>query len=163
MGDKIVSIVTTTILLLIFMVLVAFISTDSQIDKANRAVKELTEEIQYKGYITMEQYNAALLKIPLKSAKLNITHIMLDEFSRYTNGTLDMVFTTQILERMQANDGIYSGLSDKPIKVGDQIQIDLVITERTFFDVLISIVAGGSSPNTRILTSESGVILNTKY
>jgi hypothetical protein len=157
MGEKIVTIVTTVVLLLVFLVLIAFISTDMQISRSTRIVRELNEEIQYRGYITMEQYNRALLRIPLRSARLNLTHIHLDEFSEYEPGVLDMSFNAQIMQRMLANQGVYD-----LFKVGDQIQIDLVITERTFFDVFIGMVAGRSASGIKILSSESGVILNVR-
>ena len=56
MGNKIVTIVTSFITLMVFVLLVAFISTDSQIDESQQRIQEFTETVQYKGCITSVSY-----------------------------------------------------------------------------------------------------------
>ena len=194
MGDKITTIVSTFIILLVFMMAVAFISTDTQIDESKRIVRNLTETVQYKGYITYDQYEDAVNSIPFKNVRLNITHIISpvnntvydDTTSNpYEIGTLDMRFMSQIMNGDESSDGyiigtdtqgnsIYSGylLNDGgnienqgiyKFNVGDEVKIDLVITENTFFDVVAGIVNGLHTSPVRILTSDSGVIVNAKY
>lgn len=195
MGNKITTIVSTFIILLVFMLAVAFISTDTQIDESKRVVQNLTETVQYKGYITYDQYEDALNSIPFNNVKLNITHIMSPKNntiiaggsggSTYEIGTLDMRFMSQIMNGDGSNTGylmgidgegnsLYSGfllnssgdIANQGIykfSVGDEVKIDLVITENTFFDTLASIINGANISPVRILTSESGVIVNAKY
>lgn len=187
MGNKITTIVTTVITLLIFMVVVAFISTDSQIDQSKQIIKSLSEEVQYKGYITYDQYMAALEAIPFRNAKIELTQIRYDGDNTYKPGTLDMTFTTQIMgsatnkgEQISTlPDGapIYSGTllyesigTDDAdcdgiykFEIGDQIKIDLIVLDRTFFDGVLGVITGKGTSNIRILTSESGTILNEKY
>lgn len=177
------------------MLTVAFISTDTQIDESRRIVQNFTETVQYKGYITYDQYEDALQSIPFRNARLNITHIMSPKNnvviaggsggSTYEVGTLDMRFMNQIMNGDGTNTGflmgidgagneLYSGflLNDSgdtanqaiyKFSVGDEVKVDLVITENTFFDTLARIINGVSSSPVRILTSESGVIVNAKY
>ena len=187
MGNKITTIVTTVITLLIFMVVVAFISTDSQIDQSKQIIKSLSEEVQYKGYITYDQYMAALEAIPFRNAKIELTQIRYDGDNTYKPGTLDMTFTTQIMgsatdkgeqiSTLPDDTPIYSGTllyesigtddadCDRIYKfeIGDQIKIDLIVLDRTFFDGVLGVITGKGTSNIRILTSESGTILNEKY
>ena len=65
MGNKIVTIVTSFITLMVFVLLVAFISTDSQIDGSQQRIQEFTETVQYKGCITYDQYMDLINSIPL--------------------------------------------------------------------------------------------------
>lgn len=182
MGNKITTIVTTVIILIVFMMMAAFISTDTQIDESKQIIRSFTEDIQYKGYLTYDQYIDVVNSIPYKNIKIQITHIKRDDYSTYRPGTLDMSFTTQIMGgandkgyKIHTNDGdIYSGTllctsGDKDnqgiykFEVGDQVQVDLVVMESTFFDAVVGTLTGKGSPAVKILTSESGVILNTKY
>lgn len=193
MGDKITTIVSTFVILLVFMLAVAFISTDTQIDESKRVVRNLTETVQYKGYITYNQYEDALNSIPFNNVRLNITHIISPSNNQAFNvdsnpheiGVLDMRFMNQIMNGNGSDTGyiigadgdgneIYSGylLNDTgspenqgiyKFSVGDEVKIDLVITENTFFDTVARIVNGVHTSPVRILTSESGVIVNAKY
>lgn len=182
MGNKITTLVTTVIILMVFMLMTAFLSTDNQIDQSKQAIKDLTETIQYKGYITYEQYMDTVGKVPFKNIKIQITHIKRDDYNVYKPGTLDMEFTSQIMGSPSdpgyeistgnglVNSGtlLYSGsdITARGIykfRVGDQVQIDLVVMESTFFDSIFGTMTGKGSPSIKILTSESGVILNEKY
>lgn len=196
MGNKIITMVTTFVTLIAFIILVAFISTDSQIDESKQLIREFTETVRYKGYITYDQYNDLLNKIPYKNVKVQITHFVNDLYSTetYSPGTLNMRFTSQILGtpdssdsthsdgklrgyKIRTTDGrdIYSGTllyngndpdTDRGIykmQVGDQIQVDLIVMERTFFDAIVGTLTGSGTPSMKILTSSSGVILNEKY
>lgn len=183
MGNKIVTIVTTFIVMIAFMVLTAFISNDMQIDEAKKVVSNLVEEIQYKGYITNSQYMDAINSIPYKNIKLQITQFKQDKYNIYLPGTLDMVYTSQILGDVN-DDGyiinkngeeIISGtlLRNKDdniesngiykFEIGDQVQIDLVVLESSMYDVLIGIFTGRGIPSIKILTSDSGVVVNEKW
>lgn len=193
MGEKISALVSTFVILLVFMLMVAFISTDTQIDESKRVVQNLTETVQYKGYITYDQYEDTLQSIPLKNVRLNITHIMGAENEAavggsggsYEIGTLNMRFMSQIMNGDGSSTGyllgvdnegnqVYSGYllnnSGNPennaiykFRVGDEVKIDLVTMDRTFFDTLASVFAHVAPSPVRMLTSESGVIVNTKY
>lgn len=182
MGNKITTIVTTVIILIVFMMMAAFISTDTQTDEAKQVVRSFTEDIQYKGYVTYDQYMDAVNSIPYKNIKLQITHIKRDDYNTYKPGTLDMKFTTQIMGgsndkgyAIHTNEGdIFSGTllctsGDKSnqgiykFEVGDQVQVDLVVMESTFFDAVVGTLTGKGSPAVKIMETTSGVILNTKY
>lgn len=182
MGSKITTIVTTVIILFTFMIMVAFITTDTQIDTSKQVVRELAEEIQYKGYITIEQYTDTINKIPFKNISLQLTHIQADDYNTYKPGTLDMKFNTQIMGSA-TNEGYTIHTSSGDIKsgtllcstgdinnqgiykfrVGDQVQVDLIIMENTFFDAIVGTLTGENSNAIKMLTSEGGVILNSKY
>lgn len=187
MGNKITTIVTTVITLLIFMVVVAFISTDSQIDESKQIIRSLTEDIQYKGYITYDQYINTLESIPFRNIKIELTQMKYDDDNTYKPGTLDMAFTTQIMgdatnkgeqiSTLEDGTPVYSGTllyesvgTDDAdcdgiykFEIGDQIKIDLVVFDRTFFDGVLGVITGKGTSNIRILTSETGTILNEKY
>lgn len=182
MESKLTNIITTVVILLAFMIMVAFVTTDNQVDISKQQVRQLTEEIQYKGYVTIEQYTDTLNKIPFKNVSLQITHIQADDYNTYKPGTLDMKFNTQIMGSatdegytIHTNSGdIKSGtllcstgnIDNQGIykfEVGDQVQVDLILMETTFFDAIVGTIVGNGSPYIKMLTSESGVIVNTKY
>lgn len=187
MGDKITTIVTTVIILIVFMMMTAFLSADTQLDQAKQLVNSFAETVQYKGYITTDQYSKLVSDIPYNNMKLNITHIIRDknidsgtdnedvtlQTTTYAPGTLDMKFNGQILSEMF--EGSYDidtdgdGSIDDEISgiycfnIGDEVQVDLYVMEDTFFDVISRVVTGKSASPIKKITSESGVILNEKY
>lgn len=169
MGEKIVTLVTTTIILLVFMLLISFIATDTKIDQSVKLVESFTETVQYKGYITMDQYQELLGKIPFKSIKLNLTHSLRDVNNEFLAGTRDMVYTTQIMGDVNTKNTLMCNVGkaeEKGIyymKVGDQIKVDLVLQSPTLFDTMAGAILGQGIGPTKILTSCSGVILNEKY
>lgn len=186
MGNKIVTIITSFVLLVSFILMVAFISTDTQNDKSKQLVREFTETVRYKGYITYDQYTQLINSIPYKNIKVQITHIVNNgnDEKEFAPGTLDMRFTSQIIGdeeeigypiRTANGIDIYSGTllysgshpaTDEHIykmQTGDQIQIDLFVMEGTFFDSLVSAFTRVESPSIKILTSASGVVMNEKY
>lgn len=161
MGNKLTTIITTVVILIVFMMLTAFLAADTQLDQAKQTVRSLTETVQYKGYITADQYNHAISEIPYKNMRLNITHIKRDNYkngidSGYLDGTLDMEFTSQVLKDV-VTDRIHK------FQIGDEVQIDLMVMDGTFFDAISSMVMGSPSSAVKMITSESGVILNEKY
>lgn len=182
MGNKIVTIVTTFVVFMAFMLLTAFISNDMQIDEAKKVVSNLVEEVQYKGYITNSQYLDAINSIPYKNIKLQITQFKQDKYNKYLPGTLDMVYTSQIMGSVD-NEGYAINKNGEVIKsgtllcngsnienngiykfeVGDQVQIDLVVMENSIYDVLSGVITGRGVSSVKILTSESGVIVNEKW
>lgn len=183
MGNKITTIITTFIVLMIFILMVSFITTDQQIDTSVSAVQNFAETIRYNGYITYDQYVSLLNKLPYKYMRVEITHILADNDNKYSNGTLDMRFTSQILgdkdnigyivktiEDVDINSGtlLYNGSPTTSrgiykMAIGDQVQVDLVVMDTTFFDSIISIISGKATSPIKILTSASGVVLNEKY
>ena len=188
MGNKIVTLVTSFVTLIIFVLLVAFISTDSQIDESQRLVKEFTETVQYKGCITYDQYTDLVNQIPFKNIKIQLTHIVSDE--EKAPGVYDMRFSSQILTGDGAgatdNRGFKLGIdkdgnatytgyllntnygadNDKGIykmNVGDQIKVDLVVMDGTFFNTLVSAITGADNSAMKMIASSSGAVLNTRY
>lgn len=187
MGNKIVTIVTAFITLMVFVLLVAFISTDSQIKESQRLVQEFTETTQYKGCITYDQYTDLINKIPFSNIKVQLTHIINNE--DVDPGVYDMRFNTQILTGVgvdkvdnqgfklgidkdgkttytgyllnthssEGNNGIYK------MNVGDQIKVDLIVMDGTFFNALVSAITGADNSAMKNIASSSGVILNTRY
>lgn len=182
MGNKIVSLVTTVILLLMFLIMMGFMSADRQNDNSKRIINDLTQEIQYKGYITYERYLDAINKIPYGNMMIRITHIKKDDFHKYKNGTLDMRFMSQIMgdkndegyETNTAEGVVKSGtllcesgdVGNRGIykfEVGDQVQVDLVVMESTLWDNITGVITGRGTPGVRIIATKSGVIVNAKY
>lgn len=190
MGNKIVTIVTSLLMMVALIVLVAFISTDEQIDESDRLVQEFTETARYKGYITYDQYMNLINSVPYNNFKVQITHFANNTDESYSPGTLNMRFTSQILGSTDAllgedprgykirttnGNDIYSGRllyngndpdTDPGIykmQVGDQLQVDLVIMENTFFDAVVGTLTSEGVPSMKIISSASGVVLNEKY
>lgn len=195
MGNKIVTIVTSFITLMVFVLLVAFISTDSQIDESQQKIQEFTETVQYKGCITYDQYMDLINSIPFNNIKVQITHIVNNDVDTYDPGVYDARFTSQILTGKGAGPvigdnanraGFLLGVdrdgnetntgyllntasgndNDKGIykmNVGDQIKVDLVVMDGTFFNALVSTLTGSTNSSMKIVASSSGVILNTRY
>lgn len=177
MGHKISSIVTTFVTLLAFILLVAFISSDTQLDDSRKLVTEFTETVQYKGYITYDQYMSLVDSIPYKNCKVQLTHFKRDnDTTGKTKGALDMVFTDQIMGNATvAPTGDIKGTllytnNAKPeysniyvMEVGDQIQVDLIVTEGTFFDTIVGTLSGRGTPAMKKVASASGVIVNAQY
>lgn len=199
MGNKIVTLVTTFITMLAFVLIVSFISSTVQIDETNKLINEFTDTVRYNGYITLDQYSSLINEIPYKNVKLNITHFYTDSdtditSAEYTNKGKDMRFTSQILtggaavdepalpgyQLYSLSDGgkILSGslLYDSEsaggnkadshiykMQVGDEIQVDLICLEDTFFDTIVSLISGSGTSGMKIIASASGVILNEKY
>lgn len=202
MGNKIVTMVTTFIILLVFMLMISFITTDIQANETERLISEFTETARYNGYITLEQYSRLISKIPYKNIKLNITHKVSNsdieyDTDQYANAlnALDLRFTSQILgsSDSSANEQeqkgyklytlsnstvVYSGtllgngkaeaneIVDSHIykmRVGDELQIDLVTFEKSFFDVIASALTGADNFEMKVIASASGVVLNEKY
>lgn len=186
MGNKITTIVTTVIILIVFMLMTAFLSADTQLDQAKQVVSSFAETVQYKGYITTDQYSKLVSDIPYTNMKVNITHIVRDTDTdldvnedvsidqiAYKPGTLDMRFNSQILSEM-FEGGSYidtdgDGTKDTELSniycfnTGDEVQVDLYVMDSTFFDVISRVVTGKSISPVKQITSESGVILNEKY
>ncbi len=195
MGNKIVTLVTTFLMLMVFVLMISFITTDIQANDTERLVSEFTETVRYNGYITLDQYTKLVSSIPYKNIKLNITHKVSNLPDQYNtseyadkHGVMDMRFTSQILGTSESkgellykiNDtvSVYSGtlLGETAnstteridghiykMRVGDEIQVDLVSFEKSFFDVVASMITGSTSFQNKIIASSSGVILNEKY
>lgn len=187
MGNKISTIVSSFILIMVFICLISFISFDIQSRRAEEAISNFTEEIRYNGYITLGQYLSLANKIPYNNAKIQITHIIADKEGKYSPGTLDMRFMSQIMgsDKSDAGDKIKGhndeGTIDRGtllctkdstgkdnynmyrMEVGDQVQVDLVVSGGNVFDTIISSITGSSAPPMRILNSYSGVVMNEKY
>lgn len=186
MGNKIVTIVTAFITLMVFVLLVAFISTDSQIKESQRLVQEFTETTQYKGCITYDQYTDLINKIPFSNVKVQLTHIINNE--DIDPGVYDMRFNTQILTGVGVDSTINRGFKlgiDKDgnttytgyllntqstndngiykMNVGDQIKVDLIVMDGTFFNAIVSAITGADNSAMKSIASSSGVILNTRY
>ena len=169
MGEKITTMVTTAVILLVFMLLISFIATDTKIDQSVKLVESFTELVQYKGYVTLDQYNELIAKIPFKNIKINMTHTLRDVNNEFTSGTRDMVFTTQMMGSPDTPNTLLC-VTGKPeeqkiyyMKIGDQFKVDLILQSPTLFDMMSSAILGESAGPSKMLTSCSGVILNQKY
>ena len=97
MGNKLATIVSTFVVLISFVLLVAFISTDEQIDKSTQLIQEFGDTVRYKGYITHDEYINLVNNIPYKNFKVQMTHGLNTTDKVYTPGTLNMRFSAQIL------------------------------------------------------------------
>lgn len=180
MGNKVTTIVSLFIILLIFMGLISFICTDMQEREAQQMVQEFTEDVRYKGYITLGQYNSLINKIPYNNIKLQMTHIIADRDGTYNPGVLDMRFSRQILGSAGDNGGEIRGhsiegsmhrgtlLSESTgnmyrLETGDQFQVDLIVMEGSLFNQVLEAITGTSTSSMRIMASASGVVLNEQY
>lgn len=187
MGNKITTIVSSFIILMVFILLVSFISFDMQSRRAEEAVSAFTEEIRYNGYITLGQYLSLVNKLPYNNAKIQITHIVADKNGEYSPGTLDMRFTSQIIGTAEGDpNDLIGGHNDEGaiergtllcettqdnkanynmyrMEVGDQVQVDLIVSSSNVFDTIISSIVGSHTAPMRILNSYSGIVMNEKY
>lgn len=185
MGNKIVTLITTFVVLMAFILLVAFISTSEQLDRSDQLIQEFTETVRYKGYITHDQYISLVNSIPFTDFKVQITHFLENEDLVLSPGVSNMRFTRQILGNGNSDKGypirgengttFYSGTLlytqtspdvDKGIykmQVGDRIQVDLILMEGTFFDSIVWAITGSGVNELKKVSSASGIILNEKY
>lgn len=182
MGHKISTIVSSFIILLVFMCLISFICTDMQAREAEKLVQSFTEDVRYKGYITLGQYNSLLTHLPYKNTKIQMTHIIADRDGTFGPGVLDMKFSKQIFgDANDLGDKIRGKSENGPInrgtllcnssgnnnmyrmEVGDQFQVDLIVLEGSFFDSVIQAITGADAPSMRVMASSSGVVLNEQY
>lgn len=182
MGHKITTLITTFVILLVFMIMVSFLASSSQVDETTQLISNFTEVSRYKGYITLSDYIELTNKIPYNNVKLQMTHIVNDVDKKYGLGTMDMRFSTQILGseddkgyKIRSRSGTYINTgtllyngdeADKGVykmQIGDEFQVDLVVFDQTFYDVIMSTLTGSNRPRVKILTSSSGVVLNEQY
>lgn len=154
MGDKIVTVITTSITIIVLSLILTFVSMERKIDVATSVIQEFTETVQYKGCITLNQYNTIVQRIPYKSFKLQITNI------KPVNGTntevLDIIFP----------DTIKNELSDHSIykfSIGDQVKVDLIVKDESAFDAIAFHLFKRAGSGTKLIASDSGVIYNIKY
>ena len=182
MGHKITTIITTFIILMVFMLMLSFLASSTQMDETSQLITNFTETCRYKGYITLSDYNTLVNKIPYNNIKIQMTHIVNDVDKKYGLGTMDMRFSSQILGdednkgyELLARSGttinsgtlLYTGTeADNGVykmQAGDELQVDLVIFDKTFYDNMMSIITGSKTPSMKILASASGVVLNEQY
>lgn len=164
MGNKIISIVTITVMILIFSLLVSFISYDMQIQRSQKVVKEFTELIQYNGIITEQEYYNIMQNLPIRGSRLEITQIRtLDD------GTLDIWYTPDIIGlEMSSSGGVNTtgdgllGDSYYQFSRGDLVKIDLYDINRSILDVMSNSLFGKGSSSVKLIASDAGVVVNVK-
>lgn len=168
MGNKIVSIVTVTATLLIFMLLVSFINYDMQVQRSQRLIDEITEQIQYCGYLSYDDYITLKRSIPFENSIIQITTI-----KKNKDGSEHIIYTPSIIgeERNDSTGQLESSIFDSNIRgtdgrytftVGDIVKIDLYSTHRSFIDAIASSLFGKSSSNIKLIASDAQVVSRVK-
>ena len=167
MGNKIISIITISVMLVIFTLLVAFISFDIQVTQTKRIVKEFTEQIQYNGFITLQDYRTILQKMPMNGSRLEITCIRTGD-----DGVVDMDLTPDILGLSRNTSNTLTSIDvtntnnvsngKYTFKIGDVVKVDLYNTDRTVVDTITNSLFGKSSSSLKLIASDTEVVVHVK-
>jgi hypothetical protein len=81
------------------------------------------------------------------------------EFNDYSGSILNSgtPLLSGLLYQRPENKNIYK------FKMGDRVKVDLYVMENSTFELISAFVTGKSAPKIKLLTSESGAILNEKW
>jgi hypothetical protein len=140
--------------MIVFAFVVSFTSMERKVDIATSVVKEFTETVQYKGLITKSQYENINKRIPYKNYKLQLTHIK--KSATGSEDVMDIHFPYEIKKSI-VETGVYK------MNTGDQIKVDLIVKDKSVFDMIAFMLYKKETSRTKIIASNSGVILNEKY
>lgn len=167
MGNKITTIVTTSVILIIFLFMVAFITQDSQLTESKRVINSLVADMQYNGYITVGQYTSVIDSIPVNDGHLEFTinsgtdtkienASSTAETAEMANSYNDIVFNSSFVEAL-ASQGVYE------FNPGDKIQVKLVSSTSNLFNILSNTFTKTSSSGYKVIAQADCVVVNNKY
>jgi hypothetical protein len=154
-------------MLMIFVVLVAFVSYDMQIQRSQKLVTEFTEQIQYNGRIRDTEYRNVAQNLPIPGTQLLITAIHTDD-----NGISSIKLMNAITSANRSSDG--SGVeyydddntlsNDGYVEFerGDLIKVELYDTNRTVLDTFTNALFGKGSSAVKLIATDAGVVVNVK-
>lgn len=162
MGDKIISFISIGTMVLILLILMSVIITDYQQDMSISLIDDFVENVRYKGYITLNDYEKLIKQLPLKNIRINMIHMKANDYGK---DVIDAVFNKQIFgdqhtsNTLLCSNGTEAEKNIYKFNVNDIFQIDLINLERTPLDIF----AGKNVKIIKLITTRSGMIVNTKY
>lgn len=155
MGEKIVSIITMTITIFVITLSIAIITEDRKLDASRTIIHDFTEAIQYNGYVTEDMYTTVINKLPYNGVNLQLTHI-----KTITEGSINDITDIQFPWNIRA---VLSSSKIYKMEVGDQIKVDLVVSDETMLDSMKFFLFRKTDGAYKTVASECSVILNEKY